>query len=71
MRHATLEQKIESMLNQVLKCSVDSGGDLKAALLELDSILREHSDQLPRRLVHFLENRSYQKAWDYINEQKA
>jgi hypothetical protein len=43
--------------------SVDGvAGELPMAIQALDKVLTERGNELPGRLRHFLENRSYQKA---------
>ena len=47
--------------------SVDGvAGELPMAIQALDQILAERGNELPGRLRHFLENRSYQKALVFL-----
>ena len=41
-------------------------GELPMAIQALDQILAERGNELPGRLRHFLENRSYQKALVFL-----
>jgi len=43
-----------------------SARDLPMAIQALDSALVERGNELPGRLRHFLENRSYQKALVFL-----
>lgn len=40
--------------------------ELPRAIQELDKVLAERGNDLPGRLRHFLENRSYQKALVFL-----
>jgi hypothetical protein len=42
---------------------VGQPAEILAALAELDNLLARHRAALPPRLVHYLERRSYEKAW--------
>ena len=44
----------------------DRQGDIREALAALDKMLQEKGQQLDRRLVHFLERRSYVKALAFV-----
>ncbi|MBC2593088.1 hypothetical protein H5P28_02325 [Ruficoccus amylovorans] len=44
--------------------------NVAAAVLALDGLLRENKRELPGDLAHYLENRSYEKAWAWLNEGK-
>ena len=47
--------------------SVDGvAGELPMAIQALDKVLAERGNELPGRLRHFLENRSYQKALVFL-----
>ncbi len=41
-------------------------GDLREALAALDKALKDQAENLDRRLVHFLERRSYVKALAFV-----
>ena len=41
-------------------------GELPIAIQALDKVLAERGNELPGRLRHFLENRSYQKALVFL-----
>lgn len=36
------------------------------ALRELDQIARDYKRELPAQFIHYLERRSYQKAWAWL-----
>ncbi|MGB0371430.1 MAG: hypothetical protein ACPGN3_08770 [Opitutales bacterium] len=44
----------------------DSVPAIASALLALDTLLENLSEQIPGQLTHYLERRSYQKALDYV-----
>lgn len=53
-------KEIEVLVEKINK---GCGEPLVLVLEELDRILENEESHLPRRLVHYLKNRSYQKAY--------
>ena len=56
-------QQIEEALRIIVG---SEKGEIRDALAVLDQIVAQSTDDLPPRLAHFLERRSYLKALDYI-----
>tara|TARA_A100001037_G_scaffold242005_1_gene222340 strand:- start:177 stop:395 length:219 start_codon:yes stop_codon:yes gene_type:complete len=53
-------------LRTIAKPDAAKSGDLAKAIRTLDEILASRGKELPGRLRHFLENRSYQKALVFL-----
>ena len=53
-------------LRTITKPDAAKPGDLSEAIRGLDDILANRGKELPGRLRHFLENRSYQKALVFL-----
>jgi len=60
-----IQKKLSILLGQA---QLESGETFLDVLKELDNIWVTCKSELPKELVHFLSKRSYQKAYDYINE---
>tara|TARA_Y100000588_G_scaffold388777_1_gene489790 strand:+ start:1277 stop:1495 length:219 start_codon:yes stop_codon:yes gene_type:complete len=60
-----MEDIIKS-LRAIVHPSQNAIGDLPMAIQALDKVLTERGNELPGRLRHFLENRSYQKALIFL-----
>jgi hypothetical protein len=62
-------KEISQWLSQILD---GAGNGRVAALRALDQFVSEHESTLDRGLVHYLKNRSYEKARNWLNgnEQK-
>lgn len=50
------------------QAQLDEGKTILDLIKALDSELALNKAYLPKKLVHFLENRSYEKALDFLNE---
>ena len=63
-----MEELLECM-KVVLHGPQRDGPTLREALLEIDRILLDVKKDLNPRLRHFLEKRSYTKAWEWLQEE--
>lgn len=61
------ETRIKDAL-QTLRSAISAadGDAMTAGLQELDRLAREERERIDPRLLHFLERRSYEKAWDFL-----
>lgn len=62
-----IEKNLKILAGQV---QADPGVTILDTVKSLDKELEENRAGLPKKLVHFLEKRSYEKALNYILEQK-
>jgi len=54
----------------IKKSNTIDADEMLGAIVTLDKIVQKKRDCLPKRLVHFLERRSYEKALTWIEETK-
>lgn len=65
-----LKQRLAIIGDRALreKDSVEHLAQLRNVSEALDQLFREHRNELPARLCHFMSQASYQKALEYIEE---
>ena len=62
------EQEIKDALQAFRTAINENDGDAVAASLErLDRLAREAKGGIDPRLLHYLERRSYEKAWEWLS----
>lgn len=61
-------QSTFSELEDRLSDLVERHENVAQTLAALDALLADHRAELPERLAHFLEKRSYQKALAYLRD---
>lgn len=59
--------ELKSSLHLITNPKEAKAGELLNALQKLDECLSNESNKIHPRLLHFLQNRSYQKALTWIN----
>ena len=60
-----IKKRLETLLGQAELAPKDN---FLEVVKDLDVLLAKNKEELPKRLVHFLEKRSYGKALAFINE---
>ena len=63
-------QKLHDAIENMFTSVADNKNDVAEHVLEVDRLSREVISEVPPRLRHYLERRSYQKALDFINREK-
>ena len=58
--------EVRNHLRTIVFSADGIAGELPMAIQALDKVLTERGNELPGRLRHFLENRSYQKALVFL-----
>lgn len=58
-------------IQEKLKIIVSNESGLMEALLFLDNLIATDAKSLDKRLVHYLEKRSYEKALKFLNGEKV
>jgi len=61
---------LRERIYQHLESIVVKKTDIQTALSSLDAIAAEHAGELPGDLLHYLQRRSYEKAWAWMNDEK-
>lgn len=61
-------ESLASELEAHLSAIVERRENIPRALANLDALLAKHRADIPERLTHFLERRSYQKALMFLRE---
>ncbi|MEM8550574.1 MAG: hypothetical protein AAGF10_07265 [Verrucomicrobiota bacterium] len=57
-------------IHQNLESLIVKKDNIRTAIANLDTIFVQHKDELPGDLAHYLERRSYEKAWLWVNDGK-
>ncbi len=61
---------VKASIYQHLESIVVKRIDIQTALSSLDAIAKDHAGELPGDLLHYLQRRSYEKAWAWINDEE-
>ncbi|QYY35588.1 hypothetical protein [Ruficoccus sp. ZRK36] len=61
---------LRDSIYQLIESVVVYKRNVAEAVAALDELVRDHKAEIPGDLAHYLENRSYEKAWMWLNEGK-
>jgi hypothetical protein len=61
---------LRNSIHQHLESLMVHKQNVAESVTALDALVREHKREIPGDLAHYLENRSYAKAWAWLNEGK-
>ncbi len=61
---------IRDSIYQNLESVIVNKQNVAASAAALDTFVREHKKEIPGDLAHYLENRSYAKAWAWFQDGK-
>jgi hypothetical protein len=64
-----VRRALEAYLDAVAAQREGRAADLAGAMMALEAHSRQPDPSLPAALVHYLESRSYRKAWDWLQGQ--
>ena len=59
---------LRDSIYQLLESVMVHQQNVAEAIAALDELVRDHKAEIPGDLAHYLENRSYGKAWAWLNE---